>query len=118
MTDATGRTITFNYPSSSSQLVSSVISAAGTFTYLYDGKSLTKVTRPDNKFMTFEYGDGSPLYGVPPLVTAIKDTDGKLLEGHHYDAIGRGISSTRANGVDSVTITYPDSLTTPIRTEN
>jgi YD repeat-containing protein len=118
VTDAANRTITFNYPNSSSQLVSSVVSAAGTFTYQYDGQLLTKVTRPDNKFMTFEYGDGSPLYGVPPLVTAIKDTDSKLLEGHHYDAIGRGLSSTRANGVDSVTITYPQSLSTPPRSEN
>jgi YD repeat-containing protein len=116
VTDAAGRTITFNYPNASSQLVSSVVSAAGTFTYNYDGQFLTRVTRPDNKFMTFEYGDGSPLYGVPPLVTAVKDTDGKLLEGHHYDAIGRGVSSTRANGVDSVTITYPQSLSTPPRT--
>src|SRR5262249_9817774 len=116
VTDAAGRTITFNYPNASSQLVSSVVSAAGTFTYTYDGQFLTRVTRPDNKFMPFEYGDGSPLYGVPPLVTAVKDTDGKVIEGHHYDAIGRGVSSTRANGVDSVTITYPQSLSTPPRT--
>jgi len=113
VTDAANRTITFNYPDASSQYVSSVVSAAGTFTYTYSGPFLTKVTRPDNTFMTFEYGDDAPLFGLPPLITAVKDTDGKLIEGHHYDALGRGISSTRANGVDSVTITYPGSLPTP-----
>ena len=114
VTDAANRTITFNY---TGQFVSSVVSSAGTFTYNYDGDFLTKVTRPDNTFITFEYGEGSAVNGVPPLILAVKDTDGKLLEGHHYDAIGRGISSTRANGVDAVTITYPVSLTTPPRTQ-
>jgi YD repeat-containing protein len=111
VTDAANRTLTFNY-SGSNQQVSSVVSPAGTFTYTYNGQFLTKVTRPDNTFVTFDYGDGSPLNGLPDLIIAVKDTDGKLLEGHHYDAQGRGLSSTRANGVDSVTITYPQSLST------
>lgn len=34
--------------------------------------------------------------------------DGKLLEGHTYDPQGRGLTSTRANGVDSVTVSYPN----------
>src|SRR5262249_34561287 len=37
VTDAANRTITFNYPDASSQYVSSVVSAAGTFTYTYSG---------------------------------------------------------------------------------
>jgi uncharacterized protein RhaS with RHS repeats len=51
--------------------------------------------------MTFEYDANS-------LISAVKDTDGKLLEGHTYDAQGRGLTSTRANGVDSVTVSYPN----------
>lgn len=102
VTDPANRTITFNYPDSTSLLVSSVVSNAGTFTYNYDGqKRLTKVTRPDNTFVTFEYDANS-------LISAVKDTDGKLLEGHTYDSQGRGLTSTRANGVDSVTVSYPN----------
>jgi YD repeat-containing protein len=109
VTDPANRTLTFNY---SGQQVTSVVSPAGTFTYNYNGQFLTKVTRPDTTFITFEYGDGSLLNGLPDLIIAVKDTNGKLLEGHHYDAQGRGLSSTRANGVDSVTVTYPQSLAT------
>lgn len=102
ITDPANRTITFNYPDSTSLLVSSVVSNAGTFTYTYDAqKRLTKVTRPDNTFVTFEYDANS-------LISAVKDTDGKLLEGHTYDSQGRGLTSTRANGVDSVTVSYPN----------
>ena len=51
--------------------------------------------------MTFEYDANS-------LISAVKDTDGKLLEGHTYDSQGRGRTSTRANGVDSITVSYPN----------
>lgn len=102
VTDPANRTITFNYPNSASLLISSVVSALGTFTYNYDAQGrLTKVTRPDNTFTTFEYDANS-------LISAVKDTDGKLLEGHTYDSQGRGLTSTRANGVDSVTVSYPN----------
>jgi YD repeat-containing protein len=101
VTDPATRTITFSYATPSSLLVTSVVSNAGTFTYDYDGEGrLTKVTRPDTTFITFEYDGNS-------LISAVKDSEGKLLEGHTYDAQGRGLTSTRANGVDSVTISYP-----------
>jgi YD repeat-containing protein len=102
VTDPANRTITFNYPNSTSLLISSVVSNAGTFTYNYDGQGrLIKVTRPDNTFTTFEYDANS-------LISAVKDTDGKLLEGHTYDSLGRGLTSTRANGVDAITVSYPN----------
>jgi YD repeat-containing protein len=102
VTDPANRTITFNYPNSTSLLISSVVSNAGTFTYNYDAQGrLIKVTRPDNTFTTFEYDANS-------LISAVKDTDGKLLEGHTYDSLGRGLTSTRANGVDAVTVSYPN----------
>jgi len=31
---------------------------------------------------------------------------GKLLEAHTYDSQSRGLTSTRANGADSVSLTY------------
>jgi YD repeat-containing protein len=101
VTDPALRTVTFSYASPSSLLVTSVVSNAGTFTYDYDGSDrLIKVTRPDATFITFEYDANS-------LISAVKDSEGKLLEGHTYDAQGRGLTSTRANGVDAVTISYP-----------
>src|SRR5215468_7265304 len=102
VTDPANRAITFNYPNSTSLLISSLVSNAGTYTYNYDAQGrLIKVTRPDNTFMTFEYDANS-------LISAVKDSDGKLLEGHTYDSQGRGLTSTRANGVDSVTVSYPN----------
>jgi YD repeat-containing protein len=95
------RTVTFAYASPTSNLVSSVTSNAGTFTYDYDSESrLIKVTHPNNSFVTFEYDAQS-------LITAVKDSEGKLLEGHTYDSQNRGLSSTRANGVDAITVSYP-----------
>lgn len=100
VTDPASRTLTFGYSNASSLLITSVASNAGTFTYTYNGNLLTRVTNPDNTFITFEY-DGQS------LIAAVKDTEGKLLEGHTYDGLFRGLTSTRALGVDGVTVTYP-----------
>src|SRR5258708_26263550 len=32
---------------------------------------------------------------------------GKVLESHNYDNVRRGLTSTRANGVDQIIVTYP-----------
>ena len=40
------------------------------------------------------------------MITAVKDSQGKVLEAHTYDSAGRGLSSSRANGVESVTISF------------
>jgi YD repeat-containing protein len=78
--------------------------AAGlSLTYTYDTSTpprLVKVTKPDNTFMTFEYASHS-------LVSAVKDIQGKILESHTYDDFGRGLTSSRAGGVESITVTYP-----------
>ncbi len=102
VTDPTSRHLYFSYPDGSSQLVSSITSDFGvSLSYTYDTQGrLTRVTKPDNTTVSFEYDSQS-------MVTAVRDTDGKLLESHTYDALGRGLTSVRANGVESVTITYP-----------
>jgi hypothetical protein len=41
------------------------------------------------------------------MITTVKDSQGKILESHTYDALGRGLTSSRANGVDAVSVTYP-----------
>jgi YD repeat-containing protein len=107
VTDLAGRHLNFaygvaNYP----MLVTSVTGDTGSgisVTYGYDTHNpprLIKVTRPDNTFVTFEYDANS-------LISAVKDMNGKLLESHTYDANARGLTSSQANGVDSLTISYP-----------
>jgi RHS repeat-associated protein len=45
-------------------------------------------------------------YDANNLLTAVRDNEGVLLEGHTYDAEGRGLTSTRAGGVESVAVSY------------
>jgi len=42
------------------------------------------------------------------LITAVKDTAGKILKFHTYDSQGRGLTSPRANGVESIAASYPN----------
>jgi YD repeat-containing protein len=102
VTDAASRHLYFSYLSPSSPLVGSVTSDVGlSLSYAYDGQGrLTQVINPDSTFRTFEYDSQS-------FITAVKDSGGKVLESHTYDALGRGLTGSRANGVDSVTISYP-----------
>jgi YD repeat-containing protein len=99
--DAAGRHLYFNYGSGSTNLVSTVTSDFGiTLSYAYDGQGrLTQVTKPDNTTVSFAYDANS-------YITSVTDSNGKVLESHTYDVLGRGLTSSRANGVDAVTITY------------
>lgn len=101
ITDAAGRHLYFGYGNGSSYLVVSVTSDFGvSLTYSFDNQQrLTQVTKPDNTNLNFEY-DGQS------LITAVKDSAGKVLESHSYDSSGRGLTSSRADGVESVTVSY------------
>jgi YD repeat-containing protein len=102
VTDPASRHLNFTYQSASSNLVSTVSSDVGiSLSYTYDSNGrLIKVTKPDNTNISFTY-DGQN------RITAVLDNDGKTLESHTYDANGRGLTSSRVNGVDSLTVTYP-----------
>jgi YD repeat-containing protein len=102
VTDAASRHLYFTYLSPSSPLVITVTSDVGiTVSYSYDGQGrLTTVTEPDNTTVSFDYDAQS-------RITAVRDSEGKVLESHTYDVVGRGLSSSRANGVESVTVSYP-----------
>jgi YD repeat-containing protein len=102
VTDAAARHLYFHYPDSSSTLVSSVTFDVGLSTaYTYDSQGrLTQFTKPDNTSISFEYNAQS-------LITAVKDYENKILESHTYDAVGRGLTSSRAGGVGTVTVSYP-----------
>lgn len=102
VTDPSSRHLSFTYGSSSSYLVTGVSSDVGlALSYSYDTQNrLSQVTNPDLTTLTFAYDSQS-------RITSVTDSNGKILESHTYDGNGRGLTSSRALGVDAVTITYP-----------
>jgi YD repeat-containing protein len=92
----------FNYQSGSSTLVTSVTSDFGvTYSYSYDAQGrLSQVTKPDQTTVSYTYNTQSQ-------ITQVTDSNGKVLESHTYDSSGRGLTSSNANGVNAVTLTYP-----------
>jgi len=101
-TDPGNRHLYFGYVSNSSYLVASVTTDAGiSLSYSYDSQGrLVQVTNPDSTTISFSYNSQS-------LITAITDFNGKTLESHTYDSLGRGLTSSRSGGVDAVTISFP-----------
>jgi len=103
VTDPVSRTLTFTYGNSNfPNQVTSLSSSVGiSYSYSYDTQGrLSQVTKPDLTAVSFTYNAQS-------LITAVTDSQGKTLESHTYDSKNRGLTSARANGVDAVTITYP-----------
>lgn len=103
VTDAAGRHLYFGYGSDSSGLITSVTSDVGiSLSYAYDSQGrLTQVTKPDSTTISFQYNSQS-------LISAVLDSNGVVLEAHTYDSYGRGLTSSRAGGVDAVSISYPN----------
>ncbi|HVB56991.1 MAG TPA: DUF6531 domain-containing protein [Candidatus Acidoferrales bacterium] len=101
VTDPASRHLYFHYANDSSYLVTSVTSDVGiTTSYAYDSQErLSQVTEPDGSTLSFQYDANS-------LISAVLDSDGKVLEAHTYDGSGRGLTSSRANGVEAVTLAY------------
>ena len=93
----------FNYGTGAlSRLVTSVTSDFGvTFSYSYDPEGrLVQVTKPDSTTVSFTYNSQSQ-------ITSVTDNNGLVLESHTYDSSSRGLTSSQANGVNAVTVTYP-----------
>jgi YD repeat-containing protein len=101
VTDPVSRHLYIAYASSTSYLISGVSSDFGvSVSYAYDNQGrLLTVTKPDQTTVSFEYDSHS-------FITAVRDSQAKVLESHTYDSGGRGLTSSRANGVDSVTVSY------------
>jgi YD repeat-containing protein len=99
--DPGGRHLYFTYASNSSYLVTGVSSDVGiSLSYAYDSQGrLSQVTKPDLTTLSFAYDSNS-------LITTVTDSAGKILESHTYDSQGRGLTSSRANGVEGVTVSY------------
>jgi YD repeat-containing protein len=107
VTDPAARHLYFSYATPTSFLVTSVTSDVGlSLSYSYDNQGrLIQYTKPDLTTVSFQYNGPNPT-----LITAVLDSNGKVLESHTYDNQGRGLTSSRAGGVESVTITYPPSV--------
>jgi YD repeat-containing protein len=112
VTDPAGRHLNFTYGGDNQFLVSSVTSDPGSginLTYSYveshsifgDYPLLTQVNQADNTFVGFAYNS---LLGI----TAVTDMNSKVLESHNYDSCSGGLSSSRANGVENLSISYSD----------
>lgn len=100
--DPGGRHLYFSYASSSSFLVNGVSSDVGvSLTYAYDTQGrLAQVTQPDNTNISFQYDALS-------RISAVLDSNGKVLESHTYNNCGQGLTSSRALGVESISVSYP-----------
>lgn len=100
VTDPASRQLSFNY-GASIYLVTSVTSSFGvTVSYSYDSQGrLSQVTEPDGSTLNFQYDSNSFIAGV-------LDSQGNILESHSYDSSGHGLTSSRANGVEAVTVSY------------
>jgi YD repeat-containing protein len=103
VTDPVSRTLTYTYQSPTSYLVTGVSTSVGiSLSYAYDTQSrLSQVTNPDSTTLNFTYNAQS-------LITSVTDSSGKVLESHTYDGESRGLTSSRALGVESITLTYPN----------
>jgi YD repeat-containing protein len=109
VTDAAGRSLYFQYGiSKQPNLVTSVTSDAGLSTrYQYDSNGcMIWTTKTDGETLSFDFQPSSTC-----LITAILDSKGKILESHSYDlfpgnAGSVGTSSSRANGVEALTLSY------------
>jgi YD repeat-containing protein len=106
VTNPGGTTLTFNYAASgganNDMIVSSVQDAVGNVaTYTYDSASrLTQVTYPDGSALNFTCDPNSS------MILSVTDSQGKLIESHTYDAQNRGLTSSQAYGVNSVSVSY------------
>lgn len=102
VTDPASRHLTFTYATPGSYLVTGVSSDVGlSLTYAYDtsGRLMT-VTKADLTTVSYAYNTQS-------LITSVKDASGKVLESHTYDSNFRGLTSSQANGINALTLTYP-----------
>ena len=103
VTSPGGSTLTFTYGDPNNPMqVTTVQDSVGTgATYTYDSSSrLTKVSYPDGSALNFSNDPNSS------MILSVTDSQGKLLESHTYDAQNRGLTSSRAYGVDSVSLRY------------
>jgi YD repeat-containing protein len=104
VTSPGGKTLTFTYGDANNpNQVTTVQDSVGTVaTYAYDSSArLTLVTYAvATNMLNFNYDP------TTSMILSVTDGQSKLLESHTYDSQFRGLTSSRAYGVDSVSLTY------------
>ncbi|MGA3327473.1 MAG: hypothetical protein ABSF45_23675 [Terriglobia bacterium] len=92
-------------PNNPNQATTAQDSVGTVATYTYDSSSrLTKVTYPDSSALNFSIDPYSS------MILSVTDSQGKLLESHTYNGVRQGLTSSRAYGVDSVSLSYQAKL--------
>ena len=102
VTDPASRHLYFAYSNPSFTLLATGITSdiGISLSYSYDTQGrLSQVTQQDSSTLTFAYDSQS-------RITSVTDSNGKVIESHTYDSGSRGLTSSKAAGVEAVTITY------------
>jgi RHS repeat-associated protein len=110
MVDPAGRHLYFAYGNQSfpTQVTGVTSDVNLSLSYSYDNQgNLLSVTKPDHTHLNFQYDSNS-------LIIAVTDDQSKVLESHSYDSAGRGLSSSRANGVENLSLVYDSAPNTVV----
>jgi YD repeat-containing protein len=102
VTDPASRHLYFAYSNPSFTLLATGITSdiGISLSYSYDTQGrLSQVTQQDSSTLTFAYDSQS-------RITSVTDQNGKVIEAHTYDSESRGLTSSKAAGVEAVTVTY------------
>jgi RHS repeat-associated protein len=103
------RQMTLTYGSTSK--VSTLVTPDGNYSYLYDANgNLTKVTKPNTKFRTYHYENGTYVNAL----TGITDESGVRFASFTYDASGKGTLTQHAGPSDGYTIAYGSAATSTV----
>jgi RHS repeat-associated protein len=102
-----GPWLTFSYAlAQDPNRVTSIQDSVGTVaTYSYFSSLLTQAAYPDGGQLNYAYDTANN-------INTITDDQAKIIETHTYDGSGRGLTSSRAGGVDAVTVQYSGGSTT------
>ena len=115
VTDAEGRTLTFNYDPSSFQLKSVTLPDGSAIRYTYtsvssqaaQGYQLISVTWPDGSARSYVYDEqGLSASTVGNKLTGVIDESGTRYATYTYQSDGRAISTQHAGGVDLHSVSY------------
>ena len=108
-----GQWISYTYddPTNSNQATSAYDSTGTIVSYSYVNSNLAQVLYSDSGQINYDYDAENNI-----VLTA--DRDGNILETHTYDLSGRGLTSSLANDISSLSIEYPSTTSTVLTDSN
>lgn len=109
ITDHFGRAMTLAYDGNNR--IQTLSAGGRTVGYTYGGSgNLTRVDYPDGSFFTHEYSDPGDSHNL----TAVRDTLGRLVEGHTYDGSDRVTQTQSDAGNHAYTLAYNSATQTTV----